>query len=376
MKPRLIARPRALLAPALYGGILTVQLVVSTAHAQSSTTLYGVVDTGIEYVNNIGAEGKSVWRMPTLTGSLPSRWGIRGLEDIGGGNKVIFTLESGFAPANGIANQGGRLFGRQALVGVATDWGTLSIGRQYTMSYFAMTGADVMGPNAYTVGIFAPYLSNARADNSIVYRVGYAGFDFGATYSLGRDNVAAPAGANCPDGQLGDSHACRGYSVMLRYEDKSFGAGASYERIYGAQGAAGGLTSSSLQESFLTLSSYGQIGSATVGGGFVRHLNDGRKTGSHSDLTFLGISYPVMGALTLAVQFGRLTYKDTEDTSEVVVAKLAYALSRRSSIYLTGGHVWNHGNAAVSVSGSMPSGAQPAPGQGQSGFLAGVKHTF
>ena len=371
-----MARSRTLLVHAAFGGIFAVQFMVGTAQAQSSTTLYGVVDTGIEYVNNIGAAGKSVWRMPTLTGSVPSRWGIRGIEDIGGGKKVIFTLESGFAPANGTSNQGGRLFGRQALVGLATEWGTFSIGRQYTMSYFAMAGADVIGPNAYTVGIFAPYLSNARADNSIVYRVGFAGFDFGATYSLGRDNVAAPAGANCPDGQVGDSNACRDFSAMLRYDGKSFGAAASYERIYGGQGAAGGLISSSLQESYLTLSGYGQIGPATVGGGFVRHLNDGRKTGSHSDLTFVGVSYPIAGALTLAVQFGRLTYKDTEDTSEAVVAKLTYALSRRSSIYLTGGHVWNHGNAAVSVSGSMPTGAQPAPGQDQSGFLAGMKHTF
>src|ERR1700739_4891419 len=82
------------------------------SHAQSSVTLYGIIDTGVEYVTNVGPKKSSVVHVPTLTASLPSLWGLRGKEDLGGGMSTVFVLESGFAPATGSLNQGGRLFGR------------------------------------------------------------------------------------------------------------------------------------------------------------------------------------------------------------------------------------------------------------------------
>ena len=71
-------------------------LFSTTAFAQSSVTLYGVLDTGIEYVSHANVAGDHVIRMPGITGELPSRWGMRGSEDLGGGQKAVFILESGF----------------------------------------------------------------------------------------------------------------------------------------------------------------------------------------------------------------------------------------------------------------------------------------
>lgn len=65
--------------------------------AAQSVTLYGVVDTGIEYVSNVGTAKDGLVRMPNLTGTVPSRWGVRGTEDLGGGLQSLFVLESGFA---------------------------------------------------------------------------------------------------------------------------------------------------------------------------------------------------------------------------------------------------------------------------------------
>ncbi len=69
---------------------------VAPVYAQSSVTLYGIIDTGVEYVSHANAAGDGVFRMPAITGSLPSRWGLRGVEDLGGGLKALFTLENGF----------------------------------------------------------------------------------------------------------------------------------------------------------------------------------------------------------------------------------------------------------------------------------------
>ncbi|WP_347614526.1 porin, partial [Comamonas thiooxydans] len=86
------------------------------AHAQSSVQIYGIVDTAVETMNNVGATKSSLTRMPNLTGSVPSRLGFRGREDLGGGLSASFTLEMGIGPDSGALNQGGRGFGRQSFV--------------------------------------------------------------------------------------------------------------------------------------------------------------------------------------------------------------------------------------------------------------------
>lgn len=92
--------------------------------AQSSVTLYGIVDTNIEFSNHNAADGKSAasglknaWRMQS-GGMNSSRWGIRGTEDMGSGLKAFFTLESGFESDTGSID--GRLFSRLAFVGVGS----------------------------------------------------------------------------------------------------------------------------------------------------------------------------------------------------------------------------------------------------------------
>ena len=101
------------------------------AQTGSSVTLYGHLDTGIEHLTNVQGGG-SLTRMPGLTGTAPSRWGLRGSEDLGGGLSAVFALESGFGPDAGTFNQGGRGFGRQAWVGLSGGWGSVSqIGRAH-----------------------------------------------------------------------------------------------------------------------------------------------------------------------------------------------------------------------------------------------------
>ncbi len=103
--------------------------VAAPAFAQNSVTLYGVIDTGIDYVNNVGGHAQWAERSGIVQGS---RWGLKGSEDLGGGTKAIFQLENGFDAASGGLNQGKRMFGRQAYVGLTNDnYGTLTLGRQY-----------------------------------------------------------------------------------------------------------------------------------------------------------------------------------------------------------------------------------------------------
>lgn len=117
-------------------------LAETTAHAQSSVTLYGIIiiDAGISYVNNSAS-------VPTNASNhlfkyddgvaQGSRWGLKGAEDLGGGLKAIFTLENGFNSGMGALGQGGAEFGRQ--YSFSTDYlgGAYSIGGQTAAGNYA-----------------------------------------------------------------------------------------------------------------------------------------------------------------------------------------------------------------------------------------------
>ncbi|MDN3098678.1 porin, partial [Enterococcus faecalis] len=105
-------------------GVLAVLAVAQGAWAQSSVTMFGLIDSGITYVSNEGG-GKNVKFDDGIF--APNLFGLRGTEDLGGGLKAIFTLENGFNPNTGALGQGNRMFGRQAFVGLeSARWGTLT----------------------------------------------------------------------------------------------------------------------------------------------------------------------------------------------------------------------------------------------------------
>ena len=131
------SRNRMFRPAAATAAVIAAATLPHAAHAQ--VTLYGAVDSGITWVNNVrttansaGAfTGGSVTRMANGV-VWGSRFGFKGTEDLGGGNQAIFTLENGFTPSNGALGNGGRLFGRQAFAGLSNSkYGTLTLGRQY-----------------------------------------------------------------------------------------------------------------------------------------------------------------------------------------------------------------------------------------------------
>jgi predicted porin len=108
---------------------LAVLSVPFAARAQSSVTLFGVLDEGLNVTSNAG--GHTAWQTSSVDVAT-SRWGIKGVEDLGGGVQAIFDLESGVTLDDGRAYYAGRLFGYQAYVGLqSSGLGTLTAGRQF-----------------------------------------------------------------------------------------------------------------------------------------------------------------------------------------------------------------------------------------------------
>ncbi|SAL59110.1 porin [Caballeronia arvi] len=369
------------------GGVLLA--FAASAAAQSSVTLYGIVDTGIEYVSHANAAGDAVFRMPAVTGEFPSRWGLRGAEDLGGGYSAVFTLESGFNLRDGSLGQGGRLFGRQAFVGVKSPYGTVAFGRQYTMTYLALMNADVIGPDIYGMGSLDAYVPNARADNSVTYMGTYRGVTLGAGYSFGRDAAGnnSPGQGSCVGSVPGHGTECRDWSVMLKYEAQYFGAAASYEEERGGATAAANffdgvtptpLLSAADKDARTHVSAYAQYSGAKIGLGWLgrRVVTDSPAIpNARSDLFFVGASYFVTPAFIVDGEVYRIVNSDHDTRATMGTLRTTYQLSKRTAVYAQASYLANSAKARYSVSGGG-GGTTPAAGVGQTGAMIGVRHSF
>lgn len=348
----------------------------TTAAAQTGVTIYGVIDTAVEHLSNASASGGNLTRMPSLAGGMyPSRIGLRGTEDLGGGLAAIFTLENGFQPDTGALNQGGRLFGRQAWVGLAGTWGAVTAGRTYSMLFLSSADTDIIGPAMYGLGALDQYLPNARHDNSLSYKGTFDGITLGSTYSFGRDTsaVGGPAATNCAGEVAGNSQACRQYSVMVKYDvPKVWGVVAAYERMNGNTGAANGLSSSNLTDSRLHVGAYANVADWRFGGGVYRRNNQGSTTQPRSDLMYVGASYRFTPQFALDGQIARLDVKNSANDATQFLLRGVYDLSKRSSLYLMVGRINNNGASAISLS----AGGTVATGGSQNGLITGIKHSF
>lgn len=347
-------------------------------HAGAQTvTLFGLVDAAVEHVTKVGPAGSGLNRMPSLTGSLPSRWGVRGSEDLGGGLRAVFTLEQGFTPDAGTLSQGGRAWGRQAWVGLQAPWGTLSFGRHYTMLFFSILDADVMGPAIYGTGSLDAYIPNARVDNSVSYRGTFGGLTLGGTYSLGRDTVNAgnPAGTNCAGEDAADKKACREWSALVKFDQPKWGAALAVDEIRGGAGAFAGLTRSALKDTRISANGYMKFGAAKATLGLVRRDNGASASAPKSDLWYLGFVYTLTPALTLDGEWLDLRFKGVPEGARLLTARATYSLSRRTALYTTLGHIDNRGALALSVSAGA-AGSNPVAGGAQAGFTAGLRHMF
>ena len=360
--------------------VLTLALAAlagSSACAQS-VTLFGLIDTAVERLDHVGPANSHLTRMPGFTGSVASRLGFRGSEDLGSGLKAIFTIEQGFMPDVGGLSQGGRSFGRQSFVGLSGDWGGLTFGRQYTMLYWSILDADVLGPNVHGSGSLDVTIPNARTDNALAYRGFFGGFSVGATYSLGRDAVNAgpsPAGSNCPGEQAADASACREWSALLKVDRPAWGAALAVDQIHGGPGAYAGLTSSALTDRHLSANGYLLAGPLKLSAGLIRRDNGGSPQTPRSDLWFVGGSYPVLPSWLVEAELFRLDYRQSDNGATLAAARTTYSLSKRTALYASLARIANRGALALSVSGGAV-GGNPVAGAAQNGVAAGLRHAF
>lgn len=340
-------------------------IVASTnLYAQSSVTLYGIIDAGIEYANHVVQGGNSGTAIREQSGNLAgSRWGFKGSEDLGGGYKAVFTLESGFNLNNGTLGQGGRFFGRKAFVGISTPYGTVTLGRHQNLLYELMYKYDPLTLNpSYSAQSLDSQLVN-RADNSIRYGVSVAGITMAALYSSGFDSTI-PNGANVPEA----TKVGREMSAALLYDHGPLSAGVTYDQLQGTSIA----TQSNTQSRALFGLSY-DFHPVTVLAG-VRWLNvSNASTPVSSMLYWGGVSYRALPPLLISAGVYHNELRTPRGGPTLGILLVDYALSKRTEVYAEGAYVHNRSFSTVGVRGL---GNDVTAGADQTGVTLGIRHSF
>lgn len=335
-------------------------------------TIYGLADAGL--VQESGAKAGSITKVSSGIGAT-SRLGFRGTEDLGDGLSAIYTLEAGMKLDTGEIDSTGALFNRQSYVGLkSTTAGTLTLGRQYTPLYNALSQvADPFG--AGYAGSAKNLMPSAGADtrtsNTILYATpSYSGFGAEVSYSLGEQQGSSKAGR-----QVGAAliYANGPLNARLVYNNRnndvvatgvSVDAGrnvmlaANYDfkiaKAYFAYGQDKGVNSSPLPT---TTNTFGYAVAP-------------RASTDSTDL-LIGATVPVSTAGTLMVSYIRKNDKTVfnQDADQWALG-YSQALSKRTSLYAAYGRIKNKNGAGYTVGNAAETGT------GDKAFNLGMRHSF
>jgi len=380
---------KALLAASL----LTIGVA---AHAQSSVTLYGRLDAGLEAMWGVptgtGANGQatgSTNRFKAESGDWgTSLWGMKGAEDLGGGYKAVVQLEGSFNTMTGQGPGGGGLFNRWATVGVATDqWGTLLLGRELFISN-GVWDFDPFGQSNWSSASLVRGRNWPQSSNNVSYQSPkIAGFDFYGQYALSNATNWNGNGTT-PQGREG--------GAQVTYTASLFQIRGIYDEIRNpANGSLGGSSSA--------------INAGNVGQGvfaFSREytaavnvfLGQFKIQGAYQAIRTSGITGAASGTpTTLDHEWGGVTWQATPAAALIAAvyhvnanngggnATLytiggSYNLSKRTLLDIQVATVQNSSTANYGLNannfGNSTATDNPLAGRSQSGVYAGIQHSF
>ena len=352
------------------------------AMAQSSVTLYGVLDVFAGY-QNTKVDGKTT-SLAVLgnNGELTSRWGLRGTEDLGGGYRVNFALENGFDPGTGKVQNSYRFFDRQAWVGVGGGFGEVRFGRQNTPMFAWSGNMDAFSAATYASGYnnFANW--QARVDNDLAWiSPKFWGTQVELHYSVGGQpgtlagNAVYQAGVQTSQGPFYLAFAylnAANATVSNRVQEIMAGGNFDYGlgRIYFGYFRANDVISATTGNALSNPAgkydpAVGPVGNApgdwhstyslSADYRFTPFFSIGAGAAYTKDSTHLGND---------ALQYGAIAN---------------YDLSKSTRLYGTISELKNYGTAQFKMAGaSITTGSflTPGPGQSQFGVQVGIRHLF
>ncbi|MFM0292751.1 Outer membrane protein (porin) [Burkholderia sp. WP9] len=381
---------KALLAAAL----MTAGVV---AHAQSSVTLYGRLDAGIEYMTGVpqgvGANGQATgstnrWRAESGDWGT-SLWGLKGVEDIGGGNKVLFQLEGSFNTMTGAGPGGGGLFNRWATVGLSNDqYGTFTMGRMLYISN-GVWDFDPFGQSNWSSASLVRGRNWPQSSNNFAYQSPkIAGFDFYGQYALSNATSWNGNGTTAQGREAG---------AQVTYTNSLFQVRGIYDEIrnpangtlYGPNASAvntanigNGVFAASREYSALVNVFLGQFkiqaAYQAVRSAGAQNVLPGQPT--TLDHEWGGVTWQATPAAALIAAVYHVNGNNGAGNATIYTVGGSYNLSKRTLLDLQVATTQNSKTANYGLNannaGTATSTDNPLPGHSQTGVYAGIQHSF
>ncbi|WP_066266649.1 porin [Hydrogenophaga palleronii] len=320
----------------------------SHAFAGDSVQVYGSMDGGLRTLTNVNAAGNSRTTMNSSGTYNSNRLGFRGSEDLGGGLKARFMLETGFFGGTGMQAVAAQYWNREATVGLSGPWGSIDAGRQFSVNARTVLGYDPFRFKYLSIVPLARTIigsSQARFDNDIQYTGRFGPLTVRAERAFGES--AGSTATNSATG-FGGTYANGPFSVGAAYTKWNDGGGAGFDRTQATLG--GTYTSGPMRLSFGIIDD--KVQTATVD----------RVTKN----TWLGASYDVLPALVVTGAFYHTkgSANGLSNGRKLLMVGGTYALSRRTNLYLEADRTRLSGTAIVNGQTS------------QTGVSVGLNHAF
>jgi predicted porin len=353
---------KSLLALAVLGAF------AGAAQAQTSVTLYGSIDAGLRYINpDVGDDSLG------LNGGIynSNRIGFRGVEDLGGGMNAHFTLETGFSE-NGVLDNGitvagradptsglfatsgtARIFNRSAYVGLGGSWGTLDLGRQYSVNFKTIGSYD---PFIYKYSSIIPVATIGgltRLDNNIQYTGNFGPVVVRAEYALGE--VAGSIG----DGStaaIGGTFKTGAFNVGAAYTQREVNVGSSAAPVF-------------RDRDVWTVGGAWGAGPFRVALGYSNDEQDATVAGGRSteiENAWIGGSYSISPAFAVQAAYYRTEVDVSDVERNLFILGTTYAISKRTNFYAEVDYTEAEARTAAGLRTDTST----------TGFSVGVNHLF
>ncbi len=298
--------------------LIALAVLASTgAMAQSSVTLYGIVDVAFQSTKVTGSDRLNEIASGGVNGS---RFGFKGSEDLGGGLKALFVLENGFSVDTGASSA---MFGRKAYVGLAGGFGELRLGNVPTAYDDTAVSSNSLFDSNYapSYSVWADGGSyNARPGNSVYYTSpSFGGVTMTGSYGMGENKATYGSDKGVA-------------AVNAQYEGGPIYASLAYQQDNTAKPGVSTSTTATAYKDTLANFSY-DLGVVKLLSSYNRHVDS---TNTKSDQLQLGVDVPVSGALTVSGGYAYSKDKLNGVSGEKrngfgIGAK--YALSKRTFVY-------------------------------------------
>ena len=342
--------------------ILAIALVSAlplVAQAQTSVTMYGMVDASIG-VEKTGAPTESSRTVVQSGTQSASRLGFRGTEDLGNGLKALFNLEAAVNVDTGLTNS--RLFDRRAVVGLQGAFGTVTVGREYGPIAAVASASDTLGQGFYgsNLAAFGTNKLTRRLDNSVNYQSNVVnGVTLRAAYGAG-ERVENNTTTEFNSGDIA--------GVALEYANAGFYIGAGY------QNKEERATGDSKEYNFGIGYKFGDF---EVRGGYMAADPElaNRVENKYEQLN-AGVSYG-FGANRVFLNYQQQEQELGDAKGRALTLAYTYTLSKRTNVYASYAKLRNNNDAAfLLASPSSPVGSATAFGADPQVYNVGLRHAF